>query len=33
MIHQADASITQHGAGFNNKDGGTGTHTMPSSDP
>ncbi len=30
---KADASVAQHGAGSNNKDGGTGTHTMPIADP
>jgi hypothetical protein len=29
---KADTSVTQHGAGSNNKDGDTGTHTMPSAD-
>jgi hypothetical protein len=30
---KADASVAQHGAGSNNKDCGTGTHTTPSADP
>ncbi len=30
---EADASVAQHGAGSNNEDGGTGTHTTPSADP
>ncbi len=30
---KADASFAQYGAGSNNKDGGTGTSTMPSADP
>jgi hypothetical protein len=30
--NKADASLAQHGAGSNNKDGGTGTYTMPSAD-
>jgi hypothetical protein len=30
---KADASVAQHGAGSNNEDGGTGTHTMPNADP
>ncbi len=30
---KADASVAQHGTGSSNKDGGTGTHTMPSADP
>ncbi len=30
---EADASHAQHGAGSNNKDGGSGTYTTPSADP
>jgi hypothetical protein len=30
---KADASLAQHGAGSNNKDGGTETYTLPSADP
>jgi hypothetical protein len=30
---KSDASVAQLGAGSNNEDGGTGTHTMPSADP
>jgi hypothetical protein len=30
---KADASFAQYGTGFNIKDGGTGTCTMPSADP
>jgi hypothetical protein len=29
---KADASVAQHAVGSNNKDGGTGTHTTPSTD-